>query len=212
MIAAQSIDAAVSALRAGQTVILPTDTVYGLCVDPYHEAPIRRLLRQKKRPKEIPVALVASDLEVILDAVPELRGRAAVMARAILPGPYTLVLPNPARRYRWLTGTRPDTIGVRIPDLPAEAKTALDGFGAVAMTSANVHGGPDPARVDDIPEEMLRAAAVVVDAGVLPDGRTEQGIPSPLGCGARSGIRAGSASSRAPRRGGCGTPCPARPS
>ena len=83
MIAAQSVDAAVSALRAGQTVILPTDTVYGLCVDAYHEAPIRRLLRQKKRPKEIPVALVASDLEVILDAVPELRGRAAVMARAM---------------------------------------------------------------------------------------------------------------------------------
>ena len=168
VIAAQSVDAAISALRAGQTVILPTDTVYGLCVDAYHEAPIRRLLRQKKRPKEIPVALVASDLEVILDAVPELRGRAAVMARAVLPGPYTLVLPNPARRYRWLTGTRPETIGVRIPDLPAEAKAALDGFGAVAMTSANVHGGPDPARVEDIPEEILRAAAAVVDAGALP--------------------------------------------
>jgi len=168
VIAAQSVDAAISALRAGQTVILPTDTVYGLCVDAYHEAPIRRLLRQKKRPKEIPVALVASDLEVILDAVPELRGRAAVMARAVLPGPYTLVLPNPACRYRWLTGTRPETIGVRIPDLPAEAKAALDGFGAVAMTSANVHGGPDPARVEDIPEEILRAAAAVVDAGALP--------------------------------------------
>ncbi len=168
MIEAQSVETAVAALRAGQTVILPTDTVYGLCVDAYHDAPIRRLLRQKKRPPEIPVALVASDLEVILDAVPELRGRAAVMARAVLPGPYTLVLPNPARRYRWLTGTRPETIGVRIPDLSAEAKAALDGFGAVAMTSANIHGGPDPARVEDIPEGILRAAAAVVDAGALP--------------------------------------------
>ena len=168
MIAAQSVDAAIASLRAGQTVILPTDTVYGLCVDAYHEGPIRRLLRQKKRPMEIPVALVASDLEMILDAVPELRGRAAVMARAVLPGPYTLVLPNPARRYQWLTGTRQETIGVRIPDLPAEAKAVLDGFGAVAMTSANVHGGPDPARVEDIPEEVLRGAAAVVDAGELP--------------------------------------------
>jgi L-threonylcarbamoyladenylate synthase len=168
VIATQSVDTAIAALRGGQTVILPTDTVYGLCVDAYHEAPIRRLLRQKKRPPEIPVALVASDLEVILDAVPELRGRAAVMARAVLPGPYTLVLPNPARRYRWLTGTRPDTIGVRVPDLQAEAKTVLDGFGAVAMTSATVHGGPDPARVEDIPEGILRAATAVVDAGELP--------------------------------------------
>ncbi|HKO74835.1 MAG TPA: L-threonylcarbamoyladenylate synthase [Gaiellaceae bacterium] len=168
MIAAQSVDTVVAALRSGQTVILPTDTVYGLCVDAYHEAPIRRLLRQKKRPIEIPVALVASDLEVLLDAVPELRGRAAVMARALLPGPFTLVLPNPARRYRWLTGTRPETIGVRVPDLPAEAKAVLDGFGAVAMTSANVHGGPDPARVEDIPESIAAAAAAVVDSGKLP--------------------------------------------
>ncbi len=168
MIAPQSVDSAVAALRSGQTVILPTDTVYGLCVDAYHEAPIRRLLRQKKRPIEIPVALVASDLDVLLDAVPELRGRAAVMARALLPGPYTLVLPNPARRYRWLTGTRPETIGVRVPDLPSEAKAVLDAFGAVAMTSANVHGGPDPARVEDIPEPILHAAAAVVDSGELP--------------------------------------------
>jgi L-threonylcarbamoyladenylate synthase len=168
VIVEQSVDVAVAALRSGQTVILPTDTVYGLCVDAYHEAPIRRLLRQKKRPIEIPVALVASDLEVLLDAVPELRGRAAVMARALLPGPYTLVLPNPARRYRWLTGTRPETIGVRVPDLPSEAKAVLDGFGAVAMTSANIHGGPDPARVEDVPESIVRAAAAVVDAGPLP--------------------------------------------
>ena len=168
VIAPQSVDSAVAALRSGQTVILPTDTVYGLSVDAYHEAPIRRLLRQKKRPIEIPVALVASDLDVLLDAVPELRGRAAVMARALLPGPYTLVLPNPARRYRWLTGTRPETIGVRVPDLPSEAKAVLDAFGAVAMTSANVHGGPDPARVEDIPEPILHAAAAVVDSGELP--------------------------------------------
>ena len=161
-------EAAVAALRAGESVILPTDTVYGLCVDAYHEAPVRKLLRQKKRPPEMPVALLASDLEVLLDAVPELRGRAAVAARALLPGPYTLVLPNPARRYRWLTGTRPETIGVRIPDLPAEAKAVLDGFGAVAATSANDHGGPDPARLEDVPDPLLDAAAVVVDAGRLP--------------------------------------------
>jgi len=168
VIATETVDAAIGALRAGETVILPTDTVYGLCVDAYHEAPIRRLLRQKKRPREIPVALVAPDLEVLLDAVPELRGRAAVLARALLPGPYTLVLPNPAQRYRWLTGTRPETIGVRVPDLPSEAKDVLDGFGAVAATSANVHGGPDPARVEDVPDSVRRAAAAVIDAGPLP--------------------------------------------
>jgi len=161
-------EAAVAALREGNCAILPTDTVYGLCADAYHETPVRRLLRLKKRPPEVPVALVASDLEILLDAVPELRGRAAVTARALLPGPYTLVLPNPACRYRWLTGTRPETIGVRVPDLPAAAKDVLDRFGAVAATSANLHGGPDPARVDDVPEELLKAVGAVVDVGALP--------------------------------------------
>ena len=161
-------DAAVSALRAGECVVLPTDTVYGLCADPYHEAPVRRLLRVKKRPPEMPVALVASDFEVILDAVPELRGRTAVMARALLPGAYTLILPNPARRYRWLTGMRSDTIGVRMPDLPVEAKDVLDRFGAVAATSANVHGGADPGSVEGIPDDVLTFVSAVVDAGPLP--------------------------------------------
>ena len=164
----ESVESAVGALRSGGTVVLPTDTVYGLCADVYHEDPVRKLLRLKKRPAEMPIALVASDIDVLLDAVPELRGRAAVQARALLPGPYTLVLPNPARRYRWLTGTRPETIGVRIPDLPEEARSVLDRFGAVAMTSANAHGGPDARRVEDIPAPLLDAASAVVDAGALP--------------------------------------------
>jgi L-threonylcarbamoyladenylate synthase len=148
--------------------VLPTDTVYGLCADAYREAPVRRLLRLKKRPPELPVALIAADVEVLLDAVPELRGRAAVLARALLPGPYTLVLPNPARRYRWLTGMQPEAIGVRVPGLPAEAKAVLDRFGAVAATSANLHGGPDPASVDEIPETMRNGVSAIVDAGTLP--------------------------------------------
>src|SRR4051812_44523277 len=122
----------------------------------------------KKRPPEMPIALVASDFEILLDAVPELRGRAALRVRALLPGPYTLVLPNPARRYRWLTGTRSETIGVRIPDLPEEARSVLDRFGAVAMTSANVHGGPDAKSVEEIPEALMKGVSAIVDVGELP--------------------------------------------
>src|SRR3954449_7392917 len=162
------VERAIAALRAGRPVLLPTDTVYGLCASPYRAAPVERMYRVKGRDVGHPTALLATTHELLFECVPELRGRAGVIARAVLPGPYTLVLPNPARRFRWLTGTRPDTIGVRIPDLPTEAKAALDGFGAVAMTSANIHGGPDPARVEDIPEGILRAAAAVVDAGALP--------------------------------------------
>jgi L-threonylcarbamoyladenylate synthase len=161
-------DEAVAALRAGQLVVLPTDTVYGLCADAYREPPYRRLLAAKQRPESMPVQLLAVDLDTVLDAVPEARGRGAVAARALLPGPYTLILPNPARRFRWLTGARPETIGVRVPDLPAPALDVLKRVGAVAATSANLHGEPDPARLEDVPQELLDACGALVDAGELP--------------------------------------------
>ncbi|HEU4450287.1 MAG TPA: L-threonylcarbamoyladenylate synthase [Gaiellaceae bacterium] len=161
-------DDAVAAIRAGQLVVLPTDTVYGLCCDGYREAPFRRLARLKGRPETAPVALLAADLDVVLDAVPEARGRAAVVARALLPGPYTLVLANPARRFRWLCGTTPEAIGIRVPALPAETAAVLEEVGLVAATSANLHGGPDPARLDDVPEQIREGCGAVVDAGELP--------------------------------------------
>jgi L-threonylcarbamoyladenylate synthase len=162
------VDEAVTALRRGLPVILPTDTVYGLCADAYREAPVRRLSRLKGRPDGMPLALLASDLEVILDAVPELRGRAAVLARALLPGPFTLILPNPGRRFRWLSGADPESIGIRVPGLPDEARAVLERVGAVAATSANLHGGRDPAHPGDIPEELRSAAGALVHAGELP--------------------------------------------
>jgi L-threonylcarbamoyladenylate synthase len=159
---------AVAALRQGRLVVLPTDTVYGLCADAYREKPYRFLCRLKHRPEEMPTALLAADFDAVLDAVPEARGRAAVAARALLPGPYTVVLPNPARRFRWLTGTAPETIGIRVPALPPAAQEVVARVGAVAATSANVHGGPDPGTVADVPPEILAGAEVVLDAGPLP--------------------------------------------
>lgn len=162
------IDNAVAAIRAGKTVVLPTDTVYGLCASPYTEEPVRRLSRLKGREESQPIAILASDVDVLLDLVPELRGRAATIARALLPGPYTLVLPNPGRRFRWLSAARPDTIGVRVPLLEGYGRAVLERVGAVAATSANVHGGHDPRRVADIPQSILDGVAEVVDDGELP--------------------------------------------
>jgi len=165
---ASMVDDAVAAIRAGQPVILPTDTVYGLCSDPYREEPVRRLARLKGRSESLPIALLAADLDLILDAVPELRGRVAVLCRRLVPGPYTLVVPNPARRFRWLTGEKPEAIGIRVPDLPPDARAVVERLGCVAATSANLHGGADPARVDEIPEELRSAVGAIVDAGPLP--------------------------------------------
>jgi L-threonylcarbamoyladenylate synthase len=159
---------AVAAVRAGELVVLPTDTVYGLACSPYREEPTRRLSEVKGRLPEQPVALVAASLEWLFECVPELRGRAGVVASALLPGAFTLVLPNPAERFPWLTGSRPDTIGVRVPEVVGPAKSALDRLGAVAATSANVHGGRDPRSVRDVPARIRDAVAAIVDGGELP--------------------------------------------
>jgi L-threonylcarbamoyladenylate synthase len=148
-------------------VVLPTDTVYGLCADPSHEAPAREIHRMKQRPAEQPTALLAKEVELLFELVPELRGRAALV-RALLPGAYTLILPNPGQRYRWLTGSSPETIGVRVPELSGPGAEVLARVGAVVATSANLHGGPEPRGLDDVPVEIRAGAAAIVDGGDLP--------------------------------------------
>jgi tRNA threonylcarbamoyl adenosine modification protein (Sua5/YciO/YrdC/YwlC family) len=144
-------EAAVAALRAGRAVILPTDTVYGLCALPEHEDVLYEL---KRRDRSKSVALLAADIDALLAAVPDLER--SVLER-YLPGPYTLVF---------------ETAGVRVPDLPSEAAEVVREVGVVAATSANLSGGPDPRRVEDVPEEIRTASGAIVDAGELP------GVPS----------------------------------
>jgi len=144
------------------------DTVYGLCADPYREEPVRELYRMKQRPAEQPMALLAKDVDFLLGLVPELRDGADMLVRALLPGPFTLVLPNPGERFRWLTGSTPDRIGVRVPELSGPGAEVLARVGAVVATSANLRGGPEPTRVDDVPVEIRAGAAAIVDGGELP--------------------------------------------
>jgi L-threonylcarbamoyladenylate synthase len=164
---ARLVDQAVEAIEAGKPVVLPTDTVYGLCTRPDAAGTLTQL---KGRDEKQPIALLAADVETLFDRVPELRDRAGLV-RALLPGRVTLILPNPARRYDWLTGSRPDAIGVRVPELESAAREIVARVGAVAATSANLHGGPDPRRLQDVPDQ-IRSASVIVDGGELP------GVPS----------------------------------
>jgi L-threonylcarbamoyladenylate synthase len=142
---------AVAALRAGRAVILPTDTVYGLCALPEHEEVLYEL---KGRDRSKPVALLAADVGALVDAVPGLE--ASVLER-YLPGPYTLVV---------------GAVGVRVPNLPPSSAEVVRAVGVVAATSANLAGGPEARRVEDIPEEIRAVCGAVVDAGELP------GVPS----------------------------------
>jgi L-threonylcarbamoyladenylate synthase len=154
----------VEALRRGLPIVLPTDTVYGLCAIATRAA-TDRMYALKGRRADRPTALLAASVEQLLQAVPELDEH---LLRALLPGPFTLVVPNPARRYPWLTGETPEAIGVRVPDLPASAREVVAVAGPIVATSANLPGGPDPRRLADVPPELRERVAAVVDGGELP--------------------------------------------
>ncbi len=144
-------EVAVAALRAGRPVILPTDTVYGLCALPEHEDVLFEL---KGRDRSKPVALLAADVDGLVAAVP---GLERALLEKYLPGPYTLVV---------------GSLGVRVPNLPPAAAEVVGAVGVVVATSANRSGGADPRRVEDVPEEIRAACGAIVDAGELP------GVPS----------------------------------
>jgi L-threonylcarbamoyladenylate synthase len=159
-------DAAV-AIRAGGLAVIPTDTVYGLACDPYRREAVELLSEVKQRSADQPIALVAGSVEALFDALPEIDGRMRFVLGELLPGPYTLVVPNPRARFPWLAGSRPDTLGVRVPAVEGVANTVFEILGVLAATSANLHGERDPARIADVPPE-IRAVAAVVDGGELP--------------------------------------------
>jgi L-threonylcarbamoyladenylate synthase len=163
-----AIDEVIDAIRAGRPVLLPTDTVYGLATRADREDDATRLYRLKGRPQTQPSALLAADLDTLFECVPELRGRSEKIVRELLPGPYTLVLPNPGGRYRWLTGSRADAIGVRVPQLPTPAQRVLTAVRCVMATSANEPGGSDPASLEDVPARIRAEVAAELDLGPLP--------------------------------------------
>jgi L-threonylcarbamoyladenylate synthase len=155
----------VAALRAGQPVVLPFDTVYGLAAEQHDEASTRRLYELKGRPERQPTALVAASVDRLRALLPEVD---MTSAWHLVPGPFTLVVPNPQQRFPWLTGANPEALGVRVPELAGPTRQILDELGAVVATSANLPGGPDPRRLADVPEEIRAGAAALVDGGELP--------------------------------------------
>jgi L-threonylcarbamoyladenylate synthase len=157
-----SVEDVVRAVGAGKLVVVPTDTVYGLACRPDSEDAVRALSALKRRAPEQPIALVAATVDVLLELVPELP------SASLLFGAFTLVLPNPAERLPWLSGSRPDTIGVRLPEVDGVAAELFHRIGVVAATSANLHGGSDPRRLSDVPEAIRDGVAAALDGGELP--------------------------------------------
>jgi tRNA threonylcarbamoyl adenosine modification protein (Sua5/YciO/YrdC/YwlC family) len=151
-------------LAAGGVAVFPSDTVYGLAADPEDGSAVDRLYRLKGRPPGKPSAIMFFNLEAALRTLPELGRRTRAAMAQLLPGGVTLLVPNPARRFPLACGEDPDSLGLRVPAVKrlAEVRRPL------LQSSANLAGGPDPRRLDDVPESIRSAVDLVIDGGELP--------------------------------------------
>jgi L-threonylcarbamoyladenylate synthase len=149
---------------AGGVVVFPSDTVYGLACDPTSPAAVSRLYGLKRRSLGKPSAIMFFSVAAALPHLGQLGPRTREAMTRLLPGGVTLLVPNPDRRFPLAGGENGALLGVRVPDVPA-----LAGVGCpVIQSSANLAGGPDPRRLQDVPEAIREGADLVIDGGELP--------------------------------------------
>lgn len=161
--------AATVAIRAGELVVLPTDTVYGLAADAFDPEAVRRLLDAKGRGREMPPpVLVASEatLDALASAVPPWTRD---LVRHYWPGPLTIIVREQSS-LQWDLGETRGTVAVRMPHDPV-ALELLGRTGPLAVSSANVTGRPAATNADDAAAMLADSVSVVLDAGPTADDR-----------------------------------------
>ena len=151
-------------IAGGGVALFPADTVYGLACDPESEAAVRRLYEIKGRPPERPAAVMFFQVRPALAALPQLGPRTCDAFERLLPGPVTLLVPNPERLFPLACGPAPERLGVRVPDVPLLSDVGRP----VLQSSANPSGGADSRRVHDIDERIRDEVELVIDGGELP--------------------------------------------
>jgi L-threonylcarbamoyladenylate synthase len=152
------------ALLAGEVALLPTDTVYGLAAALDVPRGVEALYALKGRPRAQPVQVLLYDEAALAAALAGLDPVTSAAAAALLPGPVTCLVPDPGGRYAAAAGDSPGTVGLRAPRM-AGPIAGLDL--PLVATSANHPGGPDPASLADVPDDLRRAVRAL-DAGTLP--------------------------------------------
>lgn len=160
---ATGVTEAAEALRRGELVVLPTDTVYGIAADAFNPTAVGRLLEAKGRGRDMPTPVLvpsARTLDGLVDAVPD---AARELVDAFWPGALTLVLPH-AATLAWDLGDTRGTVGVRMP-LDAVALAVLEKTGPLAVSSANRSGLPPATDCAEAARQLGNAVEVYLDGG-----------------------------------------------
>lgn len=160
----EGVAAATSALRHGDLVVLPTDTVYGIAADAFDPRAVARLLAAKGRGRDMPPPVLISDA-VTIDALVAERLPTWIqdLIDELWPGPLTLVL-RAQPSLTWDLGETKGTVAVRVPD-DDRARAVLRQAGPTAVSSANITGRPAATTVDEAEAMLGDSVAVYLDGG-----------------------------------------------
>ncbi len=167
-----ALDAAAAALAAGELVVLPTETVFGIAARPDLPGATARLFVAKRRPRGLNLPVLAATATAALDLAAPRPGAEALAAR-FWPGPLTLVLPRGPRSRPFDLGEDLDTVGLRVPGF-APALALLERAGPLAVTSANRSGEPPAADLAGLRDAFGDLVAVYL----VPGGPWSGGAPS----------------------------------
>lgn len=165
----QRLDDAAAAVRDGELVVYPTETVYGLGADALDEAAIENAFAAKTRDPDEPMSMAVPDVDAAAEYV-DLTDRERRFMEAFLPGPVTVVVERGPEVPDVLTGGR-DRVGVRVPDHDV-AQKLLERVAPITATSANMSGRESARTVEALDTEMTFIAVAVLDGGETPGGES----------------------------------------
>jgi L-threonylcarbamoyladenylate synthase len=154
---------AAQAVRSGQLVVLPTDTVYGLGVDAFDSVAVAELLAAKGRGRDMPLPVLVGSWDTIDGIVATVPTVARELIEAFWPGGLTLVVQH-APSLAWDLGDARGTVAIRMPQHPV-ALELLAETGPMAVSSANISGQPAALTVDDARAQLGDVVAVYLDGG-----------------------------------------------
>jgi L-threonylcarbamoyladenylate synthase len=155
-------------IGGGGIAVFPTDTVYGLGTHPDSVEGVHRLYWIKGRSPDRPAAVLFFDLERAISSLPEVGAKTQEALSRLLPGPVTVLLPNPATRFPLACGAEPGRLGRRVPKLDEKIAKLANVTMPILQSSANPTGEPDPCSLEEVDDRIRRGVDIQLDAGLLP--------------------------------------------
>lgn len=160
----KAIRAAADAIRAGELVIFPTETVYGLAADALNKTAVKKVFDAKGRNIKEPLPVQVGSINDVTKAASFIPEKVRFLAEKYWPGPLTLVLVKNESLPDIVTAGK-GTVGIRIPDHAIALALVKEVGSPIVATSANISGEPAPDNADDAISQVGESVSVVLDGG-----------------------------------------------